>query len=355
MKKYQVYGVGNALVDSDARINEAFLASLNITKGVMTLTDETTHKRLIAALADNFCHSGCGGSAANTMIAFSQFGGKGFYSCKVADDEPGRLFLQELIKLGLDCNLSLENLPIGTTGQCLVLVTEDAQRTMNTHLGISETLSPAVLDLAAIAASEYLYLEGYLVASPTALNALITARQHAKISNTKVALTLSDPNMVRYFKNELLKVIDEQVDLLFCNEEEALLFTETQTLDAAVALLQTLTKHLVITCGSHGAVLSIDNEIIAIPTTPTLAVDTVGAGDMFAGAYLYAVTHGYAPQLAIELANKAAREVVGQYGARLSKERVLAIKEQFTTTNYNFAQRVYHHAVKFSQAEKLEA
>lgn len=340
MKKYHVYGVGNALVDRDAQVNDAFLKAFNIEKNVMTLTDELTHHRLMTALTGSICHSGCGGSAANTLIALSQFGGHGFYSCKVADDEAGRLFLSELNALKLDCNLTLENLPPGVTGQCLVLVTNDAQRTMNTHLGISETLDPTVLNFEAIAASEYVYLEGYLITSPTARKALLAARRHAQASNTKVALTLSDPNMVRYFKNELLTIIDGHVDLLFCNEEEALLFTGSDHLEMAIALLQPLAKHLVVTCGSQGAILAIDDEVIAIPTKATLAIDTVGAGDMFAGAYLYAITHGYAPQLAVELANKAATEVVCQYGARLSDEKVSTVKEEFIAANYSFIRQV---------------
>ncbi len=334
MKKYHVYGVGNALVDRDAQVDDAFLKAFNIEKNVMTLTDEKTHHRLMDALADSFCNSSCGGSAANTLIALSQFGGSGFYSCKVADDEAGRLFLSELSALNIDCNLALGNLTKGVTGQCLVLVTKDAQRTMNTHLGISETLDRDVLNFEAIAAAEYVYLEGYLVTSPTARKALLAARRHADASNTKVAFTLSDPNIVRYCKNELLAVIDGNVDLLFCNEEEALLFTAATHLENAIELLQPLAKQLVVTCGSKGAVLAMDNEIIAVPTKATLAIDTVGAGDMFAGAYLYAITHGYAPQLAVELANKAATEVVCQYGARLNNEKVLTIKEEFMASNF---------------------
>jgi len=344
MKKYHVYGIGNALLDRDALVDNEFLQAMNIEKNVMTLIDEATHHRLMSALTGSFCHSGCGGSAANTMIALSQFGGRGFYSCKVANDEAGRLFLQELTTLGLDCNLTLDSLTSGVTGQCLVLVTDDAQRTMNTHLGISETLCSEVLNLDAIAASEFIYLEGYLVTSPTARKALLAARQHARTTNTKVAMTLSDPNMVRYFKHELLTIIDGKIDLLFCNEEEALLFCQTDNLEIAIGLLQSFTKHLVVTCGSRGAVLAIDGETVAIPTTPAIAIDTVGAGDMFAGAYLYAITHGYAPQLAVELANMAATEVVSQYGARLSNEKVSVIRERFTSANYSFARQLYEKA-----------
>ncbi|CDZ78302.1 Ribokinase [Legionella massiliensis] len=354
MRKYHVYGIGNALVDSDVQVDEAFLQAQQVEKSVMTLTDEETHQRLLNAISSYNCHSGCGGSAANTMIALSQFGGHGYYSCKVADDEAGRLFLRELRALKLDCNLSFETLSPGVTGQCLVLVTEDAQRSMNTHLGISETLGPDVLDLEAIADSEYVYLEGYLVTSPTARKALLAARRHAKESKTKVAMTLSDINMVRYFKVELLTIIDGKVDLLFCNEEEALLFTGAEYLEKAIALLQPFANHLVVTCGSQGAVLAIDGEVIAIPTKAIQAIDTVGAGDMFAGAYLYAITHGYAPQQAVELANKAAAEVVSQYGARLSEQKVVSVREAFIASNYSFAKRTYNKAAKAAELEVVE-
>lgn len=334
MKKYHVYGLGNALLDRDIRVSETLLRSLAIEKGVMTLTDEATHHRLIQALGHSFCFQGCGGSAANTMIALSQFGGRGFYSCKVAEDEEGKRFLNELTDLGIDCNLTPNTLPKGVTGQCLVLVTDDAERTMATHLGISETLCPSVLDLDAIAASHILYLEGYLVASPSARQTLLAARQQARVVGTKVALTLSDPNMVRYFKQALLDVIDGKVDLLFCNEEEACLFTEADDVQAAIKRLHPLADQLIITCGQRGALLALDGDVISIPTKPRKAIDTVGAGDMFAGAYLYAITHHFLPPEAVAIANRAAAEVVSQYGARLKGEQIVEIKKQFAKPDY---------------------
>ncbi|MFA5959128.1 MAG: adenosine kinase [Tatlockia sp.] len=338
MKKYHVYGIGNALLDRDAKVNASFFPAFNIEENVMTLTDEATHQRLLLALTNSFCHSGCGGSAANTLIALSQFGGRGFFSCKVANDEAGHLFLQELNALGIDCNMSQDSLSPGVTGQCLVLVNGEGQRTMNTHLGISETLSVDDLHLEAIAQSEYLYLEGYLVTSPSAKNAMIEAKKQAKACHTKIALTLSDPNIVRYFKKDLVSLIGNQVDLLFCNEDEALLFTDSHDLETAVALLQPMAHHLIVTCGSRGAMLAIDGEVVLIPTTAIEnPIDTVGAGDQFAGAYLYGITQGYSPLLAVELANKAAAEVVSQFGARLANEKTRAIKKQFTQANYRLA------------------
>lgn len=341
MRKYHVYGLGNALVDKEMPVNDDLLKTLGVEKGVMTLTDSVRHQELSEALAAAVCHRGCGGSAANTMIALAQFGARAFYSCKVANDDSGKLFLQELHDLGIDSNLESGNLPSGITGECLVLVTDDAQRTMNTHLGITASLCPEVLDHAALADSNYLYLEGYLIATETGRKALSEARHAARDSGTKVALSLSDPNMVRYFRNELLAVIDDQVDLIFCNEEEARLFTQADSLETALVILQTLTRHLVITCGANGALLAIDGEVMAIPTIATEAIDTVGAGDMFAGAYLYAITQGYAPPLAAGLANNAATALVGQYGARLSQQRLWTIKDQFMTMNFNFAQALY--------------
>lgn len=333
MKKYHVYGIGNALVDKDIRVNDMLLLNLGIEKGVMTIIDELTHHQLSKVLADDYCHVGCGGSAANTVIALAQFGGKGFYSCKVANDELGRHFLRELTNLHIDCNLNLQSLPSGITGQCYVLVSEDAQRTMNTYLGISETLCPDVLNKKALADSEYLYLEGYLVASKSGKNALLRARHFTRGMDTKIAITLSDPNIVRYFKEDLMTVIDGRVDLLFCNEEEAMLFTNTTTLESAMTLLQPFAAQLVVTCGSRGAMLAIDGEIIDIPTSPIEAIDTVGAGDMFAGAYLYAITQGFSPIHAVQLANRAASAVVAQYGARLLADTVLTIKKEFIQSN----------------------
>lgn len=335
MKKYHVYGLGNALLDSNIEISDSLLNSFNIKKGRMTLCDEIAHQQLIATLGQKFCYVGCGGSAANTIIALSQFGGRGFYSCKVADDDAGQLFIQELGQFGIDCNLSPQTLYQGITGRCLVLITEDSERTMHTHLGISETLCPKVLNFEAMADSEYIYLEGYLVASPTAKQALIEAKIFANNSfNSKVALTLSDPNIIRYFKQDLLSIIGDGVNLLFCNEEEALLFSETDDLEIAISRLKPLAEHLVITRGGQGAILVIKDQVVFVPTKPRKTLDSVGAGDMFAGAYLYAITHGYSPSDAVAFANGAAAEVVTQYGPRLPQEKILEIKKMNHTLYY---------------------
>lgn len=333
MRQYHVYAVGNALLDRNVIVDDTFLTALKINKGVMTLTDDKAHHRLTEALETSqflFCYTGCGGSAANSIVALSQLGGRGFFSCQVANDVSGRLFLAELKQLGIHCNLDEESLPRGITGQCLVLVTEDAQRTMHTHLGISETLSVAALNFDAIANSEYLYLEGYLVTSPTARQALMLAKTFATTAQTKVALTLSDPNIVRYFKRELLSLMEGGIELLFCNEEEVLLFTETTEINDAIAALRVLTEQAIITRGPKGAIYVNQNEILTVPVQPIYAIDTVGAGDMFAGVYLYAMTNGYAPKDSIHFANESAAAVVCQYGPRLQAHELQRIKKNLS-------------------------
>jgi sugar/nucleoside kinase (ribokinase family) len=334
MKRYNVYGIGNALIDSDAHIKNTDVEHLAIEPGVMTLINATRHAELIRALDRSFIHHGCGGSAANTLIAIQQLGGQGYYSCKVADDASGHLFLNEMTKRKITCNQHEEALPEGTTGQCLVMVTEDAERTMNTYLGISESIGVDDLDIDALEVSQYLYLEGYLVASKTGLEAMRLAVSKARDAGVAIAITLSDPNISKHFRDELNQVLGQGIDLMFCNEDEALYYAQTDNVPDALKFLRTKARHVVMTLGSRGVVIAHDNAELHIPTHEVKAVDTVGAGDMFAGAYLYALCQGYTPLIAAALANRLAAEVVSQYGARLNDEQVTAIKKEFTETHF---------------------
>ncbi|MDH5734750.1 MAG: adenosine kinase, partial [Gammaproteobacteria bacterium] len=220
MKKYHVYGVGNALVDMEFEIEDAFLQTSGIEKGVMTLVDEQRQHELIAHLDAFEGKKASGGSAANTIIAVNYFGGNAFYSCKVANDELGDFYVNDLLAAGVDTNIG-DGRKEGVTGKCLVMVTPDAERTMNTFLGITETFSVDELHQDAIKDSEYLYIEGYLVTSETGRHAAIEARKIAEKFGVKTALTFSDPAMVEYFKSGLAEMLGEGVDLLFCNEAEA--------------------------------------------------------------------------------------------------------------------------------------
>lgn len=324
MKKYHVYGIGNALVDLDFEVCNNTLERLHIDKGVMTLIDETRHHYLLEEL-DGVKHlKACGGSAANTIFTLQQMGAQTFYSCKIGSDEAGDFFEEDLTATGISNNLKTSSRE-GVTGKCIVLVTPDADRTMNTYLGATLNFSTSELAEAELANSEYLYIEGYLVASPTAREAAILARKMANKHQVKTAISLSDPNMVTYFKQGLCDIIGEKVDILFCNEEEAKLFTESQDLEVATEKLKKYADTFIITLGSRGALVFDGSHTSHVLPFKTTVVDTVGAGDVFAGAFLYALTHGLSFDVASELANFAASKVVAKFGPRLSQQEILDV------------------------------
>ena len=322
MADFHVYGIGAALVDTEIEVSDQDLSSLNIDKGVMTLVDEQRQQELIEQLSDHLVASkrASGGSAANTIIAASYFGAKSFYSCKVANDENGDFYLKDLRDAGVAYHEELER-EAGTTGKCLVMITPDAERTMNTFLGISETVSVNELHPTAAAQSEYAYLEGYLVSSDTGRAAAIALRELAESKGVKTAISLSDPAMVEFFHDGLQQMIGEGVDLLFCNEGEALGFTKTDTLEAAISALKKVAKTFAITLGGEGALVFDGEKESRISAHKVDAIDTNGAGDMFAGAFLYAITHGHNFEQAGALASRASAQVVSQFGPRLRPEQ----------------------------------
>ncbi|NJN38647.1 MAG: adenosine kinase [Acaryochloridaceae cyanobacterium CSU_3_4] len=320
MTNYDVYGLGNALVDIECEVPTQLLQELGVDKGVMTLLTEADQHRIIECLNGYPLKRACGGSAANTLIAVSQFGGKACYSCKVADDEPGQFYLDDLIRCGVDTNLQHHQPEPGVTGKCLIFVTPDADRTMNTFLGISEGFSAAELLPEAIAAAHYTYIEGYLVTSPLAKVAAIQAREMAQAAGRQVALTLSDLNMVNFFKDGLLEMIGSGLDLLFANESEALKMAETQDIATAIDHLKTLAKRFAITRGSQGSLIYDGQQVLEIAPTPVKAIDTVGAGDMYAGAVLYGITNGMSYAQAGHLGSIAAAKLVENLGPRMPTE-----------------------------------
>lgn len=327
--KYDVVGVGNALVDIVTEVEYDFFEKNHVEKGLMTLVDEKRQQELMRVIDMKKSSRSGGGSAGNTIVALNQFGGQGFYSCLVARDELGKFFLDDLKHHGVDTNLKHEDCPVGLSGRCLVMTSPDAQRTMNTFLGVSSLLSEEHLDEAAIKNSKYIYLEGYLVASPKGLEAMKSAKRIAERNNVQVALTFSDPSMVKYFSQQMNEIVGASVDLLFCNDEEAMLFTETVSLDEARKKLMQVAKRFVITLGANGALVFDGDTYITIEPYKTTAVDTNGAGDMFAGAFLYAITHGHSYAGAGKLASLASSHVVRQWGPRLQQNQVQKILNEF--------------------------
>ncbi|TXB65153.1 adenosine kinase [Vicingus serpentipes] len=316
-KKYNVYGIGNALVDIVTEVEDQFLTDHNIEKGLMTLVDEEHQTRVSNAINLNNSNKQCGGSAANTIIAVSQFGGSSYYSCKVANDELGNFYKKDLKDNGVDSNIHAEELEAGITGKCLVMTTNDASRTMNTFLGITSNYSISEINEAALKDSQYLYIEGYLVTSENGQEAMKHAKKLAEQNGVQTALTFSDPSMVKYFKEPMESVIGASVDLLFCNEEEAMLYTGKDNLPEAREELKKSAKRFVITLGKNGAMIFDGDTFIDIEPYNVQAIDTNGAGDLFAGAFLYGITNGKSFADSGKLASLASSKVVTQFGPRL--------------------------------------
>ena len=249
---YDVYGLGNALVDMEYTIEDSFLAAHDIPKGHMTLVEEPVMDALVEGLDGHAPTRMSGGSAANTLIAVQGFGASTFYSCKVADDETGRHFLQDLDDAGVVTNGNAAS-EAGKSGRCLVLITPDAERSMNTYLGISSALSELELDEAALSQSRYFYAEGYMSSADGSRQAAIRGREIAENAGVKTAISLSDPSMVEFFRDALVEILGNGVDHLFCNEEEALTWAGTDRVDVAVAELKDIGRNLNITLGAKGS------------------------------------------------------------------------------------------------------
>lgn len=314
---YDVYGVGNSLVDIQAKIDEPLLARLEFAKGIMTLVDEPTQTRVLSAL-DGATISRCaGGSAANTIAGLADFGGRGAYAGKLGLDSLGEFWLKDMRDLGVKIEVPQTD---GQTGTCVCLITEDAQRTMLTHLGLSCTLGPDDISESEIQQSKFVYIEGYLFTGDSTKAAALKAIELAKKHGVKVAFTVSDPFLININRELFWELIAGPVDLLFCNLEEARSLTGlTDPIDCA----QKIHSHaadIALTLGADGSLLMHEGKTIPIEGVSVAAVDTTGAGDMYAAGVLYGITNGLTWRQAGHLASHAAARVVAQMGARLHKK-----------------------------------
>lgn len=327
MPSYHLYAVGNALVDIEVEVTEDQLVDLGIEKGVMSLVDLDRQNELLRGLEGMHHKRTGGGSAANTITAAAHLGANCYYSCRVAGDSDGDFFADELRNAGVTSNVHVDR-GDGKTGTCLVMVTPDADRTMNTSLGISADITPGELKAEALTAAEWLYVEGYLVSSPNALETALEAKRLAREAGRKVAFTFSDPAMVRYCHDGLAAVLDGGVDVLFANAEEALTFTGRESVHEAIAHLDAVADTIVVTRGPEGALVQHGGHIHEIAPYAVQAVDSNGAGDLFAGAFMYGLTHGHDAQASGSLASLASSKLVTRYGARLDADTLRACRDQ---------------------------
>ena len=311
---FDVVGIGNALVDVIAHASDAFLGEHELTKGRMDLVDTDRAVQLYSALGSAVEMSG--GSAANTMCGVASFGGRAAYIGKVADDDLGRVFGHDLLAVGVQFR------PGGTahdtpTGRCIIVVTPDAERTMNTFLGASSLLGVPDVDDATIAAGKLLYMEGYLFDRDDAKAAFRHAATVAHDANGMVALTLSDSFCVDRHREDFAALVSDDVDLLFGNEAELISLYRTDTFDEAVTELRRHCQFAAITTGARGSVIVTGDELIEVAAHPVRrVVDTTGAGDLYASGFMHGVATGRPLEECGRLGSIGASEVISHVGPR---------------------------------------
>ena len=313
-----LYGLGNALVDTDVEVDDVFLSDEGLAKGQMTLVDSSRMANLVGKLESRPMRKCSGGSAANTVFAAQAFGLSTSYTCRLADDENGRHFSTEMQNAGITTSSISETASENRrSGQCLVLISPDAQRTMCTDLGVSSELGKDIVDIEALRGARSLYIEGYLSSAEQSSQTAAYCHQIAKDAGTLVALTLSDVSMITFCKEGLTAMLGDGVHTLFCNAEEALAWSKTDRLDVAIAELSDIAQELYVTLGASGAQAVTREGSWRAPGEAVAPLETSGAGGIFAGACLAARLQGASPRDAAAFANRAAAKIITQFGARL--------------------------------------
>lgn len=313
-RRFDVTAIGNAIVDVLARADDALLVAHKLQKGAMSLIDASDAERLYGIMGPG--REVSGGSAANTAAGIAALGGRCAYIGKVAADQLGQVFTHDIRAAGV----TYETAPLVeglSTARCLIFVTPDAQRTMQTFLGATTQLGPEDLQMDCITSSGVVYLEGYLWDQPRAKKAMRDAAMTAQAAGVKVSLTLSDPFCVARFRQEFLELVEHHVDVLFANESEILSLYEVSSFDEAVARVSSHCEVAALTRSEKGSVVLGNGEVHVIPAEPNVkVVDTTGAGDAYAAGFLYAYTKGRDIATCGRLGGAMAAEVISHYGAR---------------------------------------
>ena len=321
--KNDISAIGNALVDTVFKVEHSLISELGLEIDQMTLSSAEEHApiidRLIASGADTV--SDCGGSATNSLVAAASFGAKCFHTCKVSDDQDVVKYLESLKEAGVGHKGNMASANTIPTGKCLILVTPDAKRTMTTALNVSSLMDDDDLDLNQIANSKIFYIEGYMVTSEENYKVTLQALNHLQnFPDVKIAFSLSDPGIVMGFKDKFHEMESYGLDYIFGNDDEAMAFVDAENIDEAFIKLQEKPYTSIITMGEKGSSVITNDEIIHTPKVNINPVDTNGAGDMFAGSFLYALLQDRDLRSCAEFANYGASKVVETFGPRLTEE-----------------------------------
>lgn len=318
---FDVFGMCNALMDVQAKVDEEILSELGLQKGGMFLIDEAKRRYLMEHLADRIVHSEAGGSGANTMIGVALLGGRVCYTSKVARDDLGALYRRSLSEKGVKPNLAVGE---GSTGVSFILLTPDVQRTMCTYLGASQQLRPDEVNIDDLRRSRYLYITGYMWDTETQKQAVLHAMQEANRAGVRVAFSLSDIFCVRRHKPDFQRLLEQHVDVLIGNAAEAQELSGADNPRHAARLLADYCDVAVVTMDSRGALIRQGSTAYEIPAFRVEAIDTTGAGDMYAAGLLYGLCAGWSLDAAGRLAAYTAAQVVTKMGARLDSIEIPA-------------------------------
>ena len=330
--KNDISALGNALVDTVFKVEHSLIAELGLEIDQMTLSSAEEHapiiERLIASGAETV--SDCGGSATNSLVAAASFGASCFHTCKVSDDEDGTRYLQSLKEAGVGHKGSMASSDSMPTGKCLILVTPDAKRTMTTALNVSSLMDESDLDLDQISNSRIFYIEGYMVTSEENYKVALKALNHLKdFPEVKIALSLSDPGIVMGFKDKFHEIESFGLDYIFGNDDEAMAFVGSDSIEDAFVALKKKSYVSIITMGEKGSAVVSNEEVINTPKVDIQAIDTNGAGDMFAGSFLYSLLQNDDLKTCAEFANYGASKVVETFGPRLTKDKYHEVLNNF--------------------------
>jgi len=312
--RYDVFGMCNALFDIQAEVKDETLQDLGLTKGTMSLIGEDDQKQIVPRIYTHIVNTEAGGSGANTTIGVALLGGRACYTSRVGSDEHGTIYRDGLAAQGVKPNLGMVD---GTTGISLILVTPDAQRTMCTFLGLSRELTRDDVNVDDLRNSKYLYVTGYLWDTDNQKEAVLFAMQEANKAGVKVALSLSDPFCVHRHKDDFLRLLKDHVDVIFANAQEAQALTDTDSPYDAVKILAQYADIVATTMDEKGSLLKQGDSEYEIPVYPVQAVDTTGAGDMYAAGLLYGLSQGLPLDVSGRIASYAAAQVVAKLGPRL--------------------------------------
>ena len=324
--QFDVVGVGNAIVDVLSKIDNDTLERLGLKKGAMTLIDNKQAQGIYENMPNTIEVSG--GSAANTLVGIASLGGQGAYIGKVCDDQLGKVFIRDLYDAGIQYPLRpARSGP--STARCLIFVTPDAERTMQTFLGASVLLGPEDIDPETIGGAKITYLEGYLFDNEEAKKAFVKAAKLAHLSGRKVALTLSDSFCVERHRAAFKELIKGHIDIVFANSDEMLSLFETTSFEKAIASIRGSVELAAITRGKDGSVIVTGEEIVEIRAEKIdKIVDTTGAGDLYAAGVLYGVSAGYENQLVGRIGSICASEVISHFGARPELSLASLVKQK---------------------------